>query len=211
MTPSQLETMARQQYNAVGDTLWSTAEIMDLIYAACMELALESWCIEQTFLAPTVVGTSEYDFPGNSIGIKRITYDGRRLNKITFRQDDYLTGGNQNSTTQGTPNAYAEWNETFYLRPIPDAVYNLKVFAFIEPQPVTSTSVLEVPSRYHLYMVDYLLYRMYAKDKDFNSAQFFENKWEKNKGKAVSQEKRKRRADAFAVVQEDECIDEALI
>jgi len=204
MTSTEVETAAREQYNAVGDTNWSQTEIMRLIYAACLDMARKSLCIEDVFSASTVASQQEYSYPTNVISIKRVTYEGARLEKITFKEDDYLTGRNQATTATGTPTHYAEFNNTIYLRPTPAAVGTLKVFAYVEPQAVTTTSTLEIPTLFHMDLVDFVLSRMYAKDKDFNSAQYFQGMWDKHVIEARKYVRIKSKGDSFAAVQDEE-------
>jgi hypothetical protein len=204
MTSVEVETAARQQYNAVGDTNWSQSEIMSLIYAACLDMARKSFIIEDVFSSSTVASQQEYSYPTNVISIKRVTYAGAKLEKISFKEDDYLTGQNQATTATGTPTHYAEFNNTIYLRPTPSAVGTLKVFAFVEPQAVTTTSTLEIPTLFHMDLVDFVLSRMYAKDKDFNSAQYFQGLWADHIMEAKKYVKRRYKGDAFAAVQDEE-------
>src|SRR4051812_19245005 len=142
MTPAQVETFARQKYNAVSDTFFSQSEIMNMIYDACLEFAAETKCIERVYQASTVAGQQEYSYPTNTIAIKRVTCNGIKLEPIDFRDDDTLTLNNDASVTTGAPQYYAIWNNTLYLRAIPDDVYTLKIFSINEPQAVTSTSTL---------------------------------------------------------------------
>lgn len=204
MTSVEVETAAREQYNALGDTNWSQTEMMRLIYAACLDMAKKTLIIEDVFTSSTVVGQSEYTYPTNCISIKRVTYEGAKLEKISFREDDYLTGQNQATTAQGTPTHYAEWNNTIYLRPVPSEVGDLKVFAYVEPQAVTTTSTLEIPTLFHMDLVDFVLARMYAKDKDFNSAQYFDGMWKEHLLDAKKYAKKKNRGDSFAAVLDEE-------
>lgn len=204
MTPAEVETAARQQYNAVGDTNWSQSEIMTLIYGGCLEMARDCKIIERTYSTTTVASQQEYSFPTNTIGIKRITYNGRKLVKTSFKEDDYLTGNNQASTGEGDVRFYQEWNETIYLRPIPPEALTLKLWCYVEPQAVTTTSTLEVPTQFHLCLVDYVLSRMYAKDKDFASAKYFRDLWDLHLKKAMAWQQKRTKADAFAAVQDEE-------
>ena len=206
MTSLEIEEASRQQYNAVGDTNWSTSEIMTLIYAACLDMARKSFVIEDVFSSSTVASQQEYSYPTNVISIKRVTYEGAKLEKISFREDDYLTGQNQATTSTGTPTHYSEFNNTIYLRPTPSAVGTLKVFAYVEPQAVTSSSTLEIPTLFHMDLVDYVLGRMYAKDKDFNSAQYFQGLWNEHLLEAKKYVKKRYKGDSFAAVQDDELL-----
>jgi hypothetical protein len=204
MTSTEVETAAREQYNAVGDTNWSQTEVMRLIYAACLDMARKSLVIEDVFTAATVAAQQEYTYPTNTISIKRVTYNGAKLEKISFKEDDYLTGRNQATTATGTPTHYSEFNNTIYLRPTPAEIGTLKVFAYVEPQAVTTTSTLEIPSLFHMDLVDFVLARMYAKDKDFNSAQYFQNLWGTHITEARKYVRIKNKGDSFAAVQDEE-------
>lgn len=206
MTPLEIEEYARQQYNAVGDSFFTQTEVMRSIYRACLEMAREALLIEKVFTASTVASQQEYDFPENAISIKRIAYNGNKLHPISFQEDDALTLNNSTTTASGTPQYYAEWNETFFLRPIPAEVGTLKVFAYVEPQTVSSTSSLEIPSMFHMGLVDPVLRDMYAKDKDFISAKYFDDRWEKTKLEAKKWARKRKRGDSFAGVKDEESL-----
>lgn len=200
MTPSEINTAARQRYNAVGDTFWPDAEIYDLIYHACLELATEALLIERVFTTSTVASQQEYDFPTNAISIKRITYNGKKLVPITFREDDVLTVLNQATTSTGDPTSYAVWNNVFYLRPIPASVQTLKVWAYVEPQAVASSSTLEIPTEFHMSIVNFILAEMSAKNKNYEGAQYYRSLWEKDVNRAKRFSRKKNVGDAFQFV-----------
>ncbi len=206
MTPSQIEEAARNKYNAVGDNLWSQAEIFGLIWEACLELQIVANLIERVYTTPTVASQQEYDYPTSTVEIKRITFDGKKLVPITMREDDQLTGMNQATTDEGTPCYYFTWNEVIYLRPIPSAVGTLKIFSVNEPDVVSSTSALEIPVQFHMGLTDYVTATMAAKDLNFESAKWFMERWEKTKLEAKKWGRRKKRADGFATVQDDEAL-----
>ncbi len=65
MTPTQIEEAARRRYNSVGDTFWSSDEIMQLMTDACLELAKEALVIEATYTTSTVVG--QIQFPSGEL------------------------------------------------------------------------------------------------------------------------------------------------
>lgn len=206
MTLTQLEQAARERYNAVGETFWSTSEMINLIYAACLELSIETKCIERTYTTTTVASTQEYAFPTGTLAIKRVTYNGRKLMPITFREDDTLTLDNSITTTTGTPTYYIVWNDTIILRPIPDNALTLKVYSINEAQALTSTSTLEVPTFTHMRLVNYMLSEMYAKDKDFSSAGYYKKIWEQDKLEIKRWLRKRRRTDAFVGVQDEEML-----
>src|SRR5690606_12541988 len=53
MTPQDLQTYARQQYNSVGDDFFSDEELYRHIWTAQTRLAKEAFCIERTYETTT--------------------------------------------------------------------------------------------------------------------------------------------------------------
>ncbi len=201
MTPLQINTAARQRYNAVGDPFWSDEEIYNQIYQACLQFANEAFLVERTFTTTSVAGQREYDFPTNALAIKRITYDGKKLMPISFREDDVYTILNSQTTSTGVPNAYVMWNNVLYLRPIPStAALNIEVFAYTQPQVVTSNSSLEIPVEYHMSLVNFILSEMSAKNKNYEGAQYYLGLWEKDVNRAKRLGRKKNIGDAFNIV-----------
>ncbi len=211
MTPQEVIDAARQQYNSVSDDFFSDAELFRYVWAAQTDFSRHAFNIERTYTASTVIGQQEYSFPTNCIGIKRITYAGLKLVPISFREDDMLTVMNQATTATGTPQYYAIWNETIYLRPIPAAVATLKIFAFAEPQEVSATSTLEIPSYYHLDLIDYVLWRKAIKDKNFQAASEYKKLWDGKLLAARMDHRKAKRADGFTGVVDVESINETVI
>jgi len=204
MTPSQIEEAARRRYNSVSDNFWSSDEILELLYDACLELAMETNCIERLYTTTTVAGTQSYAFPTNVVSIKRVTYDDKKLKPINMREDDAITGLNQGTTAQSSPEYYWFYDYTLYLRNIPDAAETLKLWAYVEPSAITSTSTLEVPTEFHMKLVNYIVAEMAAKDSNFEAASYYTKKWEKAKLDVMKALKMRKRADSFGNVQDEE-------
>jgi len=200
VTPLQINTAARQQYNAVNDSRYSDLELYDLIYAAQLDLANEAFLIEAVLSTTTVASTQEYDFPTRAIAVKRVTYNGTKLSPISFREDDVLTVLNQTVSTTGTPSSYAFFDDVFYLRPVPNAAKTLKVWAFTEPSTVSATSVMDIPTLFHMSIVNFLLSKMSAKDKNYEGASYYWNLWEKDMERAKRFSRKRHRGDAFSFV-----------
>ena len=208
MTPSEIILAARQRYNAVGDTNWSDAEICSLIYFGELQLFTElGMVIENTFTTSTVIGTREYAYPSNAASIRRIEFNGKKLFPITFRDDDSLTNQNEATTDTGEPVYYEIFDSTIYLRPIPSTVDDLKMYANCEPQAVTTTSTLEIPSFTHGALVDYVVAEMAAKDLNFKMAEYYMSKWQNTHIPSIKKRiKLNKRGDSFAVVQSEELL-----
>ncbi len=211
MTPVELETYIRQQYNAVGDTFYSQDELFGHITQAQMELATETSCIREIYTTSTVAGTQEYAKPTNSLSIKRINYDNVKLAPIDMRSDDALRFGSQTTTVTGSPIYYYEWGASIFLQPAPDAAGTLKIFSFDGPQAVSSTSTLDVPARYHRDLAVYVLWQMALKDKNTAMADRYQSRWEAAVKKIKAGERKILRGDSFYGVQDSETLQESVV
>ncbi len=204
MTPGDVITLARQKWNAVTDTFFSDAEFYTLLYAAQMELALETNCIRNVYTTTTVAGQQEYQKPTNAYAIKRVTYNGLKLYKITDREDDAITLNNQTTTATGAPQYYSEWGTAIELRPVPDSALTLKMFTYDMPSTVTAVTVFDVPTRYHVSLADYLVGHMATKEKNFSAAAQYMAMWMKKVQDAKRYEQKFLRGDAFSHVLDEE-------
>lgn len=203
MTPSELITYARQQYNAVSDGFFSDAEMRMHVWSA-QDILSKERLIENAYDTTTVIGQQEYTYPTNAIAIRRITYDGKRLTRIDFREDDIQTGFDADTTSTGVPTTYVIFDRIIRLRPIPSDALALKIFTYDRPQEVTNTSTLDVPEEFHLGMVDYLLWRMASKDQNFQSANYYKSQWDDTLVRARQWARKRKLADSFNVVRDEE-------
>jgi len=207
MTPTQLEDLVRQRMNVVGDTFWSSAELRQLMWIACFELARECMCIERTYTTTSVANQRDYDYPSNTIAIKRVTYDGEKLEPITWREDDALTLNDTSTSNTGTPKYYAVWNNTLYLRPTPDtSALDIEIFSYNQPQEITATSSFEIPEQFIPDIQYYLLAAMASKEGDVNKAQYYQQMWDRSLVRAKTFCRKARRTDSFAAVQDQETL-----
>jgi hypothetical protein len=212
LTPTQLETIIRQRTNTVGDTFWSTDEMLKLFWMAHLEMARESLCIERTYTTPSVASQQEYDYPSNTISIKRVTYDGEKLEPITMREDDAMTLSDMTTIATGRPKYYFVWNETIYLRPVPDtSALTIKIFSYNEPQEILSTSSFEIPCQFVPDTQYYVMAAMSSKEGDFQKATYYQNMWEAAVSKCKTWTKKRLRGDSFSAVQDSDTLPISLL
>jgi hypothetical protein len=203
MTPLEINTEARDLYNAVGDTFFTDLQIYNWMKQACDQFA-KLWLIESSSSTSTVAATQSYAYPTNAIALKRVLVNGRKLKRITGREDDAVTLSNQTATTQGWPSYYTDWNSTIYLRPIPDAVYTLSFQTYNLHSTISAASTLDLPVLFHQDLVDYVLMRMFAKDKDVINMSYHRDLFFEHLKEAKAYQARKRRTDSFATTQSEE-------
>lgn len=213
MIPSEIETVARFKYNATGDTFYSATEIYSYIWQACMELAVECDALEKLESDVSVLSQRAYDWPTRAIRIKRITYDGKKLEPINFREDDSITLSNSSTTATGTPQYYSVWDRVYYLRPIPDtAALVIQIFTQSEPVVITTaTQVLEVDTTHHLAICDFVVGQMALKDQNIQIAEYYIKKWEDYKNKAKAHQRKMRRGDRMVHVQDVDTLPETIL
>lgn len=200
MTPTELEEYARQRYNAVNDTFFSQSEMLRYIYDAQMQLARETDCIRAVYTTTTVASQQEYEFPSRVIKLKRVTYNGQRVDPRSLQEVLDMTGSVASPT--GSPLCYAIWDEAIYLAPTPDDAQTLKLFAVLEPDEVTAASVFEVPTRYHLDLAEYCNWQMAIKDKNYSGAALHQQNWQTILAKAKAFERKMLRGDGLAFVRD---------
>lgn len=209
MTSQEIIDAARNQYSAVGDSFWSDAELFDLLYKYCNELALETDIIESVDSSTTTVsGTRTYAFPTRLIKPVKVFWNGTPLTKIDFRGDSQITGSDEDTTSTGSTTNYLFWNNTFYLRPIPNAAYTLKVFGYFEHVRVTASTSISIPTAFHMHLVDPIVGQMFGKDSNTSLARYYRELWEDprsgTKAKIRQWLRKKQRGDSNARVKTEE-------
>lgn len=200
MTPAEILGMARAQYNAVGDTFFGDTELYNLIWRAEMDLGIQTKCLRDIQTTSTVVDQREYARPTNCISVKRIIWNGRKLEPSDFVDDDILTGYTETTSSTGTPLYYQEWKNSIFLRPTPNAVQTLKIYFYMKPTQVTAVTTLEAPEEYQLYIVDFLLYHMFSKDQKDAQSAYHLNNWKDSVEKIKTWERQKLRSDSGQAV-----------
>lgn len=214
MTPSDINIQARAKYNASTDSFFTDMEIYGYIYQGELELFAESPGIIEAYLPGTVLtqGVRAYAYPTQAKMIKRIEFVNlsgiaNKLEPITFREDDALTLVNTASTTLGTPQFYEIFNGQIYLRPIPDtSATTLNIYSYNEPIAVTATSMLEIPTLFHMDLCDFAVMQMYLKDKDVESASVYEQRWQSAKGRVKRWVQKRKRGDAYTIVMNEDSL-----
>lgn len=206
MTPAEIEQMAREAYNAIGDRFWSQSEIVNLIYKGCMNLFTANlFVIEKTYESSSVIGQKEYTKPSTLYSVRSMTFNGRPVTSMSFEEYATVTGNNFDATIAGNPTRYIDWNGRFILYPTPDVVGTIKVFAYHYPQVITVNSALEIPEFMHVSLVDYVLSRMCGKEKELNALMvYYDKQWSMSKYEFADLLLLKKSSNTYSRVQAEE-------
>lgn len=206
MTVTQILEAARNNLNAVSDTLWSDTELYMGLYMVEQQLARKTLCIEATHTDTSVASTATYTRPTSVIEIWRVTFDGNKIQKLQPREVDEL---NFNTTTAqtGTPRYYSDYASVITLYPTPDsgaASKTIKYFTYDEPGTVSSSSTIECPTFSHDVLVSGLTYQMCPKDLGHPLTLFWRDKWFGGMAEVEKEVRRRRRSDRMAIVLTEE-------
>jgi hypothetical protein len=177
MTPSEIETAARRMLNAVGSKFWSSEEIIgNYLYFAALEMAQETFCIQNRYTQSTVADQQEYTVPARMLSIKRVTYDSSKLQPISRLKLDSIDV-NTNTTVTGTPQYYYHEDDVFGLYPAPTEVKTLGLTTYDAPDVPTSTSTLQIPIRFHGHLVIGVAWHMSLKELGHPNQRTYEFQW----------------------------------
>lgn len=205
MTPSQILDSIRNQVYEQSPNFWNDAEIYAYMWQAECEVAGIIECTESTDdSTTTVVDTAAYSIPSDCLQIKRLTWDNVQLKSIDYRTRDSMDFNSYGASgSTGNPTHYVLFGQEVTLYPIPSSAETLKFWYVAQPSQITaSTTTFTIPQMFHHYIIDYCLYRMYAKDQDEIRSNFHKMAWEEEMAKAAMKWNKYRYGDRFPVVKD---------
>lgn len=124
----------------------------------------------------TVPGQADYSFPTELIQqVESITYDGQALEPTEMSTAQAHFGDD----VTGPPRAWYEWAGKFTLFPSPVEEKELALFYTRYPKPLTGDDAekLDTPDKYFQAIIDFILWKCYEMDEDWNGAQLKENQF----------------------------------
>ena len=178
MTPAEIITNVRSQFDDASSAFLTDAELYSYIWQGLYELCAQSDVIQKTDSSITTVnGTAAYNMPvSNSeegtgplfIKIQQVTWNGNLLFRKDLESFQAITG---NSASSGNPQYYNQWGKVLTLTPTPTTAQTVKIYGFGSPSD-PSTSNRDIYERdgieeaYQIDVIDYVLMRAYYKDDD---------------------------------------------
>lgn len=181
MTPAEILSQARSQFDDPNSTFITDAEGYAYIWQGLYELCAQSDIIEVKQTKTTVNGTADYSFnflPTNGgtllvqdfIKIKMVTWDENILFRRDLEKFQQIVGPTASS---GSPQWYRYFNNTMTLTPTPTSAKTLLVYGTGRPAEITANTAND--DLFHSFgfeeafqqdVIDYVLMRMYYKDDD---------------------------------------------
>lgn len=150
-----------------GDTdvlQFTDAQLMQWINDGMREIASDNQLLQKSATQTVTPGTNKYPIPTDILKFHSAIYDGNDLRFVdleTAKTEGFLTN------SSGTPTTTWVWAGNLVLWPTPDAAKSLELIYTRNPAEVTAVGdVPEVPSSYHIRLVDYCLAQVAQQDDD---------------------------------------------
>jgi hypothetical protein len=143
-----------------------------------------------------VASQTEYAKPSRSYAVTRVEYaTNGKLKPIDFRQLDSIDV-NTNTTVTGIPQYYYYFDDVIGLYPAPsESSITITVHSYDEPAQPTSTSTLEIPTRYHQRLVIGVAYYMSLKELGHPNTSLLLSMWQKALADTVKEERARKSKD----------------
>lgn len=120
----------------------------------------------------SVAGTDSYSLPSDFIELAYfidLTNDNDKLEKVSPEEyEDFIED-------EGTPYCYTIINSDLYLYPTPTEVVNYRLRYRAAPTALTVDDDPVTPEEYDDVIVDYVLWRLYAMEHDYEAANWHKN------------------------------------
>lgn len=123
-------------------------------------------------------GQGSYDFPAEQIQqVESITFDGTPISAVEMATaQGSIQSFDPHGTETGVPVCWYEWGGQFTLYPVPNEEKEIALYYTRYPAPLTGSGeqALDVPDKYYQTVVDYILWKCYEMDEDWQGAQMKE-------------------------------------
>lgn len=133
---------------------------------AMREIASDNQLLQKSATQVATVGQNKYPIPTDILKFHSVLYNGSDLRLIDFetaKQEGYLR------SSEGTPQVGWVWAGNLTLFPAPDAAQPLELIYTRQPVEVAAEAdEPEIPSMYHMRLVDYCLAQVAQQDDDIN-------------------------------------------
>jgi hypothetical protein len=177
MTPAQLETLIRNQFNALNDTFFSSDEIHSYISKYAKQVSFEIPCIEDVDTSQvTVASQRNYNLPTGAFAIKTLLVDDKAIPEITLKDGEDREIWDD--ATDGDAEEFYIHNDIIYLNPPPSTAGLTITIYYYEYHPdIVIGGSLVIPVPFHERLANGVLADMYAKDQNFNSSNWYMTQW----------------------------------
>lgn len=180
MLVSDIMTRVKRTFGDESGVQLQDDDLLRYINDAQREIVKENEnLLEQTALATSVIGQSDYSLPVDLLIFRSLSYRGPGdiayypLKGYTLNQfNEYIQGWDQNTSQNGTPVCYMIYSGKVSLFPPPDhnLANTMKIYYNRKPIPVTVVGdTPELPEVYHDTIIRICLAYAYEMDEDWDA------------------------------------------
>lgn len=183
-TYADLKQMVKRTFGDESGVQLEDADILRWANEATQNIAVLNRLLREKATTPIVVGTFDYTFPTQNISqVNSLHVNGRRAEPVEFQDAEttfLMTDPDHEAV--GTPLYWWFWADVLTLWPKPDADGTLTLYYTRNPVLLTGldTEYIDVPDKHYQTVVDYVLWRAYEMDEDWQAAQAKEAQYRSN-------------------------------
>lgn len=180
-TYADLKQMVKRTFGDESGVQLEDADILRWANEATQNIAVINRLLREKGTAPLVVGTYDYEFPTQSIAqVNSLHVDGRRIEPVEFQDAEmsFLMTDPLHEAV-GTPQYWWFWADVISLWPKPDVAGTITLYYTRNPVLLTGleNDFIDVPDKHYQTVVDYVLWRAYEMDEDWQAAQAKETQY----------------------------------
>ena len=183
-TYGDLKIMVKRTFGDESGVQLEDADILRWANEATQAIAVLNRLLREKATTPSVLGQFDYEFPAQNIAqINSLHHNGQPLHPIEFQDaEQSLLMSDPDHTATGLPIYWWVWAETLSLWPKPDAAGTLTLYYTRNPVLLTGSDsqFIDVPDKHYQTVVDYVLWRAYEMDEDWQAAQAKESQYRSN-------------------------------
>lgn len=175
MTFDNLQAYVKRTFGDESGVQLENADIVRWANEGIRNIAVINRLLRTKSTSAAVIGQWEYTFPDSSIQqVHSVHINGSPIIAVDFAQaEENFLSGDPDHTEAGTPLFWWNWGDTFTLWPKPTAADTITLFFTRNPILVTGLpgDVLDVPDKHYQTLVDFVLWKCYEMDEDWQAAQ----------------------------------------
>lgn len=177
-TYAQVKRAVKRLFGDEAGVQLEDADILQWANDAQQAINTKNKIFKAKSTSQSVSGQSNYSFPTELIQqVESLTFDGSPLRAVEMAEAQArIQTGDPHGEQSGTPVCWYEWAGDFVLYPSPDTEKEIALYYTRYPTPLSGSDEqpLDVPDKYYQAVVDYILWKCYEMDEDWNGAQMKE-------------------------------------
>lgn len=174
MNVAEITKRIQKQFGDESGAEITPEDILSYINDGQVDIARHTGCLQDAVETDAIAGQRAYALPPNFLGIRRLTYNGKKVSQIALEDLDEIASNRDVNNPTGEPSHFYIWANEINFYPIPDvsAVGNIDIFYTKLPEPLLGDlDVPEIPVSFHEDLVRYGLSRAKELDEETQDSQ----------------------------------------